>query len=303
MKKQKIILWSSGILVAIVFTTGFIFRDHLGYLVYLFSFVKDAEIRNLEKSLMQVLEDNPEKLFEEVRKEYENNYLSKDVCHGVLHKLGHESVEGYGFEKTMQIAVPLCGAGFIHGAIETRLGLFLDEDELSGQILDLCNSKDEFCNHGLGHGLMIFFKNDFEKSLSHCDLLEEPAHSDCYDGVFMHIFDNEETGISKDVEVRYEAEKLCNRVDQKYQKSCAFYLPRLFVENFNSQKFAKSVCDLMSSENQIACIFGTGTMLGKYRSFSDEVIKKKCEVFEEKSYVCIEGIETYQNEVFDPSVK
>lgn len=294
--RSKIFLISILVLfIAVVLL--YINRSHLGYFEYLFAKFNHKEIELLENRLIETLNTNPDILFETFDSELGKFSKNKNICHGVAHKLGHESFEIYGFEKSMQIAKPLCGAGFIHGLIESRFGSFANKDELS-EITDICEEKDESCNHGMGHGLMVLTNNNLEESLLFCDSLKPLAQSDCYDGVFMHVFDNEETGISKDIPERLEKEKLCKIVDKKYQKSCVFYLPRLFVEEKEIALLSKEICDNFTEDNYITCLVGSGTMFGKYLYTDYKKSKKLCEVFGDDMKFCLEGVDLYRNTVF-----
>ncbi len=296
MKKKLLLIFAIGF----IFILGIIFyinRSHLGYFEYLFATLTNSEVRLLEERLMKTLEENPEELFQKFSEELDKYPQNKNVCHGIAHELGHESFELYGFEKSMNISKPLCGAGFVHGIIESRFGTFADEDTLSDQI-DICAEEDQSCNHGLGHGLMVLTENKFEKALMFCDSLKPLARSDCYDGVFMHIFDNEETGVSKIIPERQEKAGLCKRVDEKYQKSCSFYLPRIHLFEKNMKSDVVDTCNELSDENHITCVVGVGTMFGKYMYNNYAKAKNNCDEFGVEKALCLEGVDLYREDVF-----
>lgn len=297
--KNKIIfiyILITALLFGIIYI-AYLNKSHLGYLEYLYASITNGEVNLLENKLMITLADNPEQLFDVFDIELEKFPKNKNVCHGIVHKLGHEAFELYGFEGAMNIAKSSCGAGFIHGVLESKLGSFITEDEIK-EALNICSSDDEFCNHGMGHGLMVLTDNDIYKALDYCDSLELGAHSDCYDGVFMHIFDNEETGISKDIPERYEEEKLCIRMDQKYQKSCVFYLPRIYIGEKEWAPLSRNICSNFTNDNYITCLVGTGTMFGKYLYNSVDETNNLCDVFGDESAVCLEGVRLYRDIVF-----
>lgn len=247
---------------------------------------------------MVVLKENPDSLFDVFSSELNVFSKNKNVCHGIAHKLGHESFELYGFEESMRIAKPLCGAGFIHGVIESKFGSFVNEEQLKDSE-NICNEEDEFCNHGIGHGIMVFTNNNLDESLSFCDSLKPLARSDCYDGVFMHVFDNEETGISKSIPERLEEDALCSRVSLKYQKSCSFYLPRVNIGKSDWEKLSLDLCNKLTGENYVTCIVGSGTMFGKYVYSSERVSDNLCEVFKDDKSFCLEGARLYRDNVFN----
>lgn len=299
--KLKPIIKFRIILIFLVILCGgtflYIERSHLGYFTYLYSSLTNSETNQLENHLESVLKDNPDQLFNEFKKVVDLASQNINVCHGIAHKLGHKSYELYGFERSMQIAQPYCGAGFIHGVIESKFGALRDVKALNG-MSSICNEKDEKCNHGIGHGLMVLTKNHFQEALTYCDNLHLSARSDCYDGVFMHIFDNEETGVSKKIPERAEGVSLCERVGDVYKKSCYFYVPRIFARDENVGIESKDLCDQVTGDNQKVCIFGAGTMIGKYM-YSDPVKAKiECQAFVEKASLCEVGISVYRDKVF-----
>jgi len=271
-------------------------RSHLGYFVYLYSLYTNSETRQLENNLTFVLQDRPSELFDEFKGYVESVPQNANVCHGIAHKLGHKSYELYGFDMSMQIAKPYCGAGFIHGVIESKFGALRDTKAIRG-IPYICDAKDEKCNHGIGHGLMVLTKNKFKDALTHCDTLEVSARSDCYDGVFMHIFDNEETGISKNIPEREEGISLCSRIEDRYKKSCYFYAPRIYASD-DLHIESKKMCDQALGEDKIICIVGSGTMIGKYVFDNPDKANTMCDVFGENTNLCKEGIVMYRDNTF-----
>ena len=296
MKKRFLVFPLIVLLIISCFV--YINRSHIGYFEYLYKHTTDKEVYTMEEKLLIILEKDPENLFKEFSLELDRSPKSQNVCHGIAHKLGHESFELYGLETSMDIAKPICGGGFIHGVLESMFGTFVDGEDLLDELADICQAQDESCNHGLGHGLMVVTNNDFRKSLSYCDLLDSMAHSDCYDGVFMHIFDNEETGISKDIKERYEAEKLCNNSEERYQKSCAFYLPRIFVGEDEIGIKSYYTCMKVNEYARISCFFGSGTMFGKYIYDDHDKAKQNCDIFGDDKWACIQGVNHYIEDVF-----
>jgi len=291
MKKIKIILIIIAISVGLIL---YIERSHLGYFEYQYYKLTNAETGRLEDRLIVVLKNDPDQLFVEFRKGVERHPQNLNVCHGIAHKLGHESYELYGFERSMQMAQSYCGAGFIHGLLESKLSSFTDTDDIS----KLCKEKDEKCNHGIGHGLMVLTKNDFKEALTRCDTLLPGARSDCYDGVFMHIFDDEETGVSKDIPERAEGAGLCSRVDVAYKKSCYFYVPRIYVNDQNMNTESNDLCQKIKGDYKKVCVFGSGVMFGKYIFSDEDKANSECTVFGKDAPLCKEGVALYRDIVF-----
>lgn len=296
-RRSNLLIVLSIALLLFVGIFVYIQRSHLGYFVYLYSLHTKAETKQLENNLMWVLENNPDKLFDNFKKSIDSVPQNANVCHGIAHKLGHESYELYGFDMSMRISKPYCGAGFIHGIIEAKFGALRDEKALGG-ISNICEVNDEKCNHGIGHGLMILTKNKFKEALRYCETLDELAHSDCYDGVFMHVFDNEETGISKDIPERAEGINLCIKIEDRYKKSCYFYAPRIYAASPNLHLESKAMCDKATGDNKKLCVVGSGTMIGKYIFDNPDKANSLCSVFNDDTRLCKEGILMYRTKTF-----
>lgn len=281
-------------LIIILSVFIYIERSHLGYFVYLYSRFTNSNTEYLENHLLDVLKNDPENLFVEFRSLNSEHIENLNVCHGIAHKLGHESYELYGFERSMQFAQAYCGAGFIHGIIEAEFGAFASLPDIS----HICDASNEKCNHGIGHGLMVYTKNDYKESLRQCDKLDLLAHSDCYDGVFMHIFDNEETGISKSIPERKEGKMLCAKVEAKYKKSCYYYVTRIFANDTNMDIESRDLCMSVPEDSVVVCTVGVGTMIGKYVFSDPQKALDMCKVFGDNTRYCEEGINIYRYKAF-----
>jgi hypothetical protein len=253
---------------------------------------------DLKNKLFATLKEKPEDLFTVFRKSLDENPSLKDSCHGVAHELGHASYAQYGFGTSMHRSGAICGGGYIHGLIESKFGE-LGEAKALKSIKTICPEKDQSCNHGIGHGLMVMTVNNINKSLQYCDSLGKLARSDCYDGVFMHVYDNEETGISKNIKERAEGGKLCEGLNAKYQTSCYFYLPRLVARHQFEEKSAELLCsDVTNLAHHRACVFGSGVMFMKYHLSYPELAVSMCGAFGAEKSICIDGTKSYKDFAF-----
>lgn len=297
MKKETILKIIACFAVACTVSLLIIFRSHLGFISYLYSHITNNETRLLEMKLHETLRAHPELVFQELREEIRKNPTSSNVCHGILHKLGHESFELYGFDTSMSFASPYCGSGFIHGILEAKFKTLRDSEILK-TIDTICKPTDQPCNHGIGHGLMILTHNKFETALSYCDKLEKKGQSDCFDGVFMHIFDNEETGISKKIKERKENIHLCKRIDEHYKKSCYFYVPRIYARQKGSEVHSQKLCEQVDKEYQVLCVVGSGVMFEKYNFADPKKALSMCAAFGPDEDFCKEGVELYKTKTF-----
>lgn len=296
MKKIIII----GISIGVIFMLSRFVYEHRGYILYIWSQIFDPKTAHLEQYLSEILKEDPEHVFNVFESEVMSQVQNQNICHGIAHKLGHESFELYGFTRSMEISRSFCGGGFIHGVIEARFGV-LHEYELIDLLKTICAKDSQSCNHGIGHGLMILTKMKVDQSLMHCDVLDLEARSDCYDGVFMHLFDNEETGVYKAVPSVQEALDLCKSKSKIYQVSCAFYAPRIHAHTASSSFDAADMCKRMPLELQPACIVGAGTMFGKYVYSDEQKQKIMCEDFSQfKNGIsqCLEGAKNYREKTF-----
>jgi hypothetical protein len=115
----------------------------------------------------------------------------------------------------------------------------------------------------------------------------------------MHVYDNEETGVSKNIKERAEGRKLCERVSPRYQTSCYFYLPRLVARHQFEEKSAGILCsEVVNLGHHRACVFGSGVMFMKYHLSYPELAASMCGVFGAEKPICIDGTKSYKDFVF-----
>jgi len=299
---KKIITICFFSLCLLLFYFAFLHKD---FFVYHFKKITDRSIRKIELQLQETLKNNPEQLFVEYRKELAIHPKEYAVCHGVLHQLGHQAFEQYGFSKAMDMSENLCGGGFIHGIIEAKFGTrgVLNPEQISSQLSTVCDSpNNQICYHGIGHGLMILFHNNIQKSLLVCDSVALPGQKDCYDGIFMHIFDNEETGIAKDIPEHSQGLSFCKNVSFDQKESCYFYAPRIFARTPHMVNNAIDACTNIDAsvlknfpKAKDICAKGSGHMFMKYMLPDYEKAQQACSGFEKTiQNSCLEGVEMYK---------
>jgi hypothetical protein len=246
-----------------------------------------------QEELIKESRENPEIAFANLRRILKEVPTAYSKCHELVHEMGHASYEAFGFKKAMEYQDSICGGGYIHGILESAFG-FLHENEILKNIKTLCGSNGT-CIHGLGHGLMIATKEDTKKSLNFCSQIPFKEKTNCYDGVFMYSFDQEETGIQRKNMTKEEASNLCEQAPVYTQKNCYFYFPRVLWYQKNLE--SKIVCDELKNENsKIFCFIGYGTMLMKYHeTFNLEEVISQCTLIENIKYrnFCIDGARKY----------
>ena len=258
----------------------FFLRDALSFHVRR---MLDPTITQEENMLIDVLHTSPNDLFA-TYSTYLNAHPERlSSCHGILHRIGHEAFEHVGFDEAMRLSHPLCGGGYIHGVIQAKFGAMtvLRPSRIQSDIIEACgDSRNELCFHGIGHGLMVLYRNDISRSLHACKGADLPGRIDCYDGVFMHVFDAEETGVLKDIPERSLGFKLCDSVERDMQPSCQFYAPRIFAHEASMTAKAVSACQAVSAiDDARVCALGTGHMFMKYLLPNTERALDACSLF------------------------
>ncbi len=240
-----------------------------------------------EEELLALTIQHPFKAFTRLREMLLEEPELYNECHGIMHQLGHESFEVFGFQEAMRAQDALCGGGYVHGIIEARFGL-LNEKEILGVLPTLCEEGNSACFHGLGHGLMITTYLDTVASLAYCDLLSESGRSDCYDGVWMHIFDLEESGahdLSEPLAPISQADledyaARCNATDSRYKTNCYFYLPRILAHHEQVAFSAyRSLCENVEEAYQFTCSAGSGHAIMKYNIATPNAPIALCESY------------------------
>jgi hypothetical protein len=260
----------------------------------------DGKVNEEEEMLTAMLATNPGALFSTYAAYLQEHPTRTVVCHGILHRVGHTALETLGWERAMAIANPLCGGGYIHGVIEAKFGVLVDlrPQLLQVEIAIACGDpRNEVCYHGIGHGLMVVYHNDIRAALLACDMVELPGRLDCYDGVFMHVFDAEETGIMKDIPEREQGVDYCMTIVDEQRPSCLFYAPRIVARTPHMVASAVAMCQGMDDEeSRRICAIGAGHMFEKYFLPDHAFARSQCAFFrKDVRDECNEGADMYRD--------
>lgn len=289
-KRKYFIFFSVTLFTVAILATVFKFS---GFFLYQIDLLTSADKRATQRELIDLIETKPEQAFPRFRQILQEAPMARNSCHGIAHHMGHHAYEAYGFDGAMQYQDGLCGGGYIHGVIEGRFGA-LQEDELLGVLPTACQGlPTESCFHGVGHGLMIALNNDTTDALTACDQVVKNGRSDCYDGVFMQIFDDEETGLNKRKALAQRSPDLCAEVGGEYKESCYFYLPRMYkVENSTNIVY---VCEGLAGKNSVVCAMGAGHSFMKYSIGDPAKALSQCQDFKSinEQQACINGAMKY----------
>ncbi len=265
--------------------------------------VLEPEPEITEDLILETVGENPRLAFDYFRKLLLASPDAYNECHGFAHQLGHEAYEQFGFEGALNYSDALCGGGFVHGVLEARFG----EESVSSIISELptiCTEENTACFHGIGHGLMIVTYLDTDASLRYCDRLPDVGRSDCYDGVWMHIFDLEESGArdlpdySTVIDPAHVAKsaKRCADADSAYKTNCYFYLPRILAHNaLVSFEHYTDLCTSVDEEYRLTCSVGSGHAIMKYAIENPNSAVEQCLGYDQKELVggCKEGAFIY----------
>ncbi len=116
------------------------------------------------------------------------------ACHPIAHKIGAGGLLYYKGDvgKAFVAGNGTCGSGYFHGLLQWKLA-GVSSDKVASVARTVCTNPDiranafnyYQCNHGLGHGLMLYTGLDLPKALSYCHELPEAESIMCSGGIFM----------------------------------------------------------------------------------------------------------------------
>jgi hypothetical protein len=140
----------------------------------------------------------PQQALAELARYMQTNSAVRSGCHQIAHEIGHAGYIRYHGNAAQALAngSMTCWSGYYHGVIERAFG-GVPRSKVASIARDLCSGarirKTYFlayqCVHGLGHGLMIYSRNDLAYSLHVCDeLATNWDQVSCTGGVFMQNF-------------------------------------------------------------------------------------------------------------------
>ncbi len=261
-------------------------------------------------ALLALMKTDPVTTFSAYRDVLAADPSAYNDCHAVAHQLGHVAYETYGFAKAMSYQDAICGGGFIHGIVEAKFGE-MDEVDLLQEIATTCDAAtdEENCVHGVGHGLMLVTYLDVDRSLSYCDLFDASVRHHCFDGVWMHVFDQEESGVAHaDTMVLTDSyiqssQARCVATADVYKDSCYFYLPRIFAHDAERTFYdLVSLCGSVERIGRFACAAGAGHSTMKYHIADPVAVYSSCEVFDDETLIeaCHDGASRYYLHASNP---
>lgn len=140
-------------------------------------------------------EDGPKEALDKLAELSGTNPIVQGGCHPIAHKIGAGGL--LHFEGNVGEAFAAgngtCGSGYYHGLLQWKLA-GVRADQVGGVASTACMDEEiranafnyYQCNHGLGHGLMLYTALDLPKALDYCHQLNTESDSVmCSGGVFM----------------------------------------------------------------------------------------------------------------------
>jgi mono/diheme cytochrome c family protein len=139
--------------------------------------------------------DGPKAALDRLQRLSQTNPAIESDCHPIAHKIGAGGLlhfEG-SVGKAFAAGNATCGAGYYHGLLQWKLA-GVRADQVAGVARTACNdpeiTSNAFnyyqCDHGLGHGLMLYTAYDLPQALGFChQLVTEFDQVACSGGVFM----------------------------------------------------------------------------------------------------------------------
>ncbi len=209
-------------------------------------------------------------------------------CHEMAHEIGHISYENFG-EQAFSFKDPFCGGGYLHGLLEEAT-IFDESMSLTEIVHTVCSGDiEESCLHGLGHAIYKSTQ-DISDSVKYCDKVRT-NNKDCYDGIYMELFDREDSaGVSV-----VDATEICNAASERTRLSCLFYLPRV-LKNAEPETATTFCANFFDPDARATCAQGSGVMFMKYATlFEIEAVTKTCALYTEESLkqACTTGANAY----------
>jgi mono/diheme cytochrome c family protein len=140
-------------------------------------------------------EDGPKAALDKLAEMQSTDQTVAGTCHPIAHKIGAGGLLHYegSVGKAFAAGNATCGAGYYHGLLQWKLA-GVKSDEVGDAASTACKEPEievnafnyYQCNHGLGHGLMLYTALDLPKALDYCHQLQTESDSImCSGGVFM----------------------------------------------------------------------------------------------------------------------
>jgi hypothetical protein len=139
--------------------------------------------------------DGPRAALDEFQQLQARNRTVFVNCHQIAHMIGAGGLLHFkgNVGKAFADGSSTCGSGYYHGLLQWKLA-GVKESQVAGIARQVCNDPEiktnafnyYQCDHGLGHGLMLYTAYDLPQALRFCDKLRTDFdQTSCTGGVFM----------------------------------------------------------------------------------------------------------------------
>ena len=247
--------------------------------------------KNLQELSSIIQAQNPKIALEELSHRVNSNNDIASFCHALTHELGRISYAKYkNLDTTLSYQDDVCGSGYLHGVIESRIG---NAKNILEELRTVCMPMHQGrCYHAAGHGLMFYTANNLPKALDLCDFYTKSQKIYCLEGVFMENYiTDQKTHPSKYLNSQ-DPFFPCRGQNALREEICYFYTPRYYVEELhkNDYKGALDMCDKSGNAHKISCTRGVGSVLAKHNFKEPKTIEALC-MSGQKNQVasCIDG--------------
>lgn len=219
------------------------------------------------------------------------NYLVKNYkpsisgIHDIAHFLGASIYDEQQLDGLKSCSSSI-GFGCYHGFIEE----FIVREGIE-KIPELTSKCDmllfvKSCYHGIGHGLLTYFKYSLPLALENCDkFTKERYQENCYSGVFMENGSHKKSQGKKN-----DPLWPCNSVEYKYKYACyqyqIYFLHTLFNDDYRA---VFQACE-SEVERKFAnrCIQGIGEYLAQIHNYDSKKVISTCNIDSRSKNTCID---------------
>lgn len=220
----------------------------------------------------------------------------KNEHHGIRHNMAHIIGEIFS-DKYNTAGIAYCDSDFEFGCYH---GFFMSIVSKKGtkiipalakSCLGKSRSAEMPCQHGIGHGLLLFLKdNNLYKALDICATIQKlPSYAGCVSGVFMEYF------IPVLVNAKFSTESIkqlepdkpysiCTEVKKPYKQACYFSLGQWWNRYFNKDynRLGAWCSKLKDKTENVACFKGIGNIVAPSSEYDSEKTIKDCQKISDK---------------------
>jgi hypothetical protein len=246
-------------------------------------------------SLKEIVKtQDPSFALQKIAKDLDSLPFVQQKCHSLTHIIGEATLQKYNnnTKKSLSFAKEVCGGGFVHGIIENFIETSNNPDK---EIYEICESKDQTCLHGVGHGIMIYKKYDQNLSLKLCSGFDtETEKIRCSEGVFMELFDSDNsTDEEKPNLIQDDPSSICYEYKVIYQDSCYYYASRYIYKKTSDPILTLQNCQNIRTNDINGCIKGAGSAIIRANLRSPFVIEKYCPLIPTHKSLCFQSAVDY----------